>query len=125
MCVCIILIFLLWKYSLFVFADETTRGLEYGIKESVIKDFVLELLTKWKVIENYKERAYDAVSFQYTYWPDPTNDTARSQGFIDVSILYPHVALMCLTNLDVNWPVLRIGFQVVCYCILLGILCHD
>lgn len=67
------------------FSDESVRGLEGGIFPEVFKEFVLEVLTDWKVIDVYRERVYESIEFQYTYWPAPENKTARGQEFVNVS----------------------------------------
>ena len=51
---------------------------------SELQDFIRQLLTDWNVQDVYIDRTIDAVEFQYTYWPDPENRTARQQEFIHV-----------------------------------------
>ena len=46
---------------------------------------MLTMLRDWEIEEMYVERAWEAIEFQYTYWPDPENRTARTQEFIHVS----------------------------------------
>ncbi|ELU03558.1 hypothetical protein CAPTEDRAFT_225804 [Capitella teleta] len=65
-------------------ANESVRGLEGGIFPEVFKEFVLEVLTDWKVIDVYRERVYESIEFQYTYWPAPENKTARGQEFVNM-----------------------------------------
>ena len=50
------------------------------------KSYVQRLVEDWLVQEDYRSRAYEAIEFQYTYWPDPENSSARTQEFINVSI---------------------------------------
>ena len=54
---------------------------------SELQDFIRQLLTDWNVQDMYIDRTIDAVEFQYTYWPDPENRTARQQEFIHVSVV--------------------------------------
>lgn len=67
--------------------DASVKGLEGGIFTDTFKSFVINLTTDWKVIDVYRERAYEAIEFQYTYWPAPENRTARAQEFINVSTM--------------------------------------
>jgi len=46
----------------------------------------MKLMSDWRIIDVYQERAAEAIGFQYTYWPDPDNRTARGQEFINVCI---------------------------------------
>jgi len=46
----------------------------------------MKLMNDWRIIDVYQERAAEAIEFQYTYWPDPDNRTARGQEFINVCI---------------------------------------
>ena len=55
-----------------------------GLFRVELRDFIERLLTDWQIQEVHKQRALDAVEFQYTHWPDPENNTARSQEFINV-----------------------------------------
>ena len=48
--------------------------------------FLMKLMSDWQIIDVYQRRAAEAVEFQYTYWPDPDNRTARGQEFINVCI---------------------------------------
>ena len=50
------------------------------------ENFMTKQLRDWKVMDRYWQRAYEAVEFQYTYWPDPKNRTARAQEFINVNL---------------------------------------
>lgn len=44
------------------------------------------MMSDWRIIDVYQKRAAEAIEFQYTYWPDPDNRTARGQEFINVCI---------------------------------------
>jgi len=46
----------------------------------------MKLMQDWKIIDVYQQRGAEAIEFQYTYWPDPDNRTARGQEFINVSV---------------------------------------
>jgi len=46
----------------------------------------MKLMSDWQIIDVYQKRGAEAVEFQYTYWPDPDNRTARGQEFINVCI---------------------------------------
>jgi hypothetical protein len=70
--------------------DKSVPGLEGGIFSEKFREFVLEVLTDWKVIDVYRERVAEAIEFQYTYWPAPENKTARGQEFINVNITRFH-----------------------------------
>lgn len=61
------------------------NGLQKGLSTSEFRKYLDDLMVRWKVIDVYRERARDAVEFQYTHWPDPTNATARGQEFLNVS----------------------------------------
>ena len=40
--------------------------------------------SRWKIIDVYRDRARDAIEFQYTHWADPTNSSARGMQYLDV-----------------------------------------
>lgn len=65
-------------------ANESVRDLKNGIDKERFKGFVDEVLEDWKVIDIYRARAFEAMEFQYTYWPDPDNTSARGQEFINM-----------------------------------------
>lgn len=67
-------------------SDNTIEGLRGGISTDAFGQFLMDLMLDWKIIDVYRERAAEAIEFQYTYWPDPDNRTARGQEFINVSI---------------------------------------
>lgn len=73
--------------SLCFVADESQPNLHRGMYRSELQDFIRQLLTDWNVQDMYIDRTIDAVEFQYTYWPDPENRTARQQEFIHVSVV--------------------------------------
>jgi len=73
--------------------DRTIHGLRGGISTERFSQFLMDLMLDWKIIDVYRERASEAIEFQYTYWPDPDNRTARGQEFINVCI-----AVLCLTS---------------------------
>ena len=68
-----------------MFSDDSIHGLCSGMVPKTFEDFFRQLLLDWRLRDLYRERAYDALEFQYTYWPEPDNITARSQEFINVS----------------------------------------
>jgi len=83
-------------YWLFDATDNTIKGLRGGISTKRFGDFLMDLMRDWQIIDVYRQRAAEAIEFQYTFWPDPDNRTARGQEFINV----------CITALrDINWPV--------------------
>ena len=47
--------------------------------------YVNGLLRDWNIQPDWRERVMEAIEFQYTYWPEPDNRTARGQEFINVS----------------------------------------
>ena len=47
--------------------------------------FIDDYLETHNVAAWNRERAREAVLFQYTYWPDTLNKSATTQQFIDVS----------------------------------------
>ncbi|KAI0239442.1 Neuroligin-4, X-linked [Lamellibrachia satsuma] len=65
-------------------ANDTLRGLENGMLGETFKTYVSRMIDDWLVQEDYKSRAYEAIEFQYTYWPDPENSSARTQEFINM-----------------------------------------
>lgn len=65
--------------------DDSTHGLCGGMFPSTFENFFRDLLRDWRIRDLYDNRAYEALEFQYTWWPDPENITARSQEFINVS----------------------------------------
>ena len=65
-------------------SDRTIEGLRGGISTQAFGKFLMKLMNDWKIIDVYQERAAEAIEFQYTYWPDPDNRTARGQEFINV-----------------------------------------
>lgn len=73
-------------YAVFLFVDETVRGLGAGIFEQTFQHYVTQMLKDLRVIEYYQPRVMDAVIFQYTYWAEPQNRSARTQEFINVSV---------------------------------------
>ena len=70
---------------MFCSPDASVKGLEGGIFPETFKEFVIQMLEDWKIIDVYRVRAFEAIEFQYTFWPDPDNRTARGQEFINVS----------------------------------------
>jgi hypothetical protein len=66
------------------FADSTVHGLGGGISTKTFQLFLLKMMEDWQIIDVYRDRAAEAIEFQYTYWPDPDNRTARGQEFINV-----------------------------------------
>ena len=66
--------------------DSVNFASDGGLLRDSFRAFVLELMKNWLIIDVYQERALDAIEFQYTFWPDPENRTARGQEFINVSI---------------------------------------
>jgi len=66
--------------------DRTIEGLRGGVSTKVFGQFLMNLMQDWRIIDVYQERAAEAIEFQYTYWPDPDNRTARGQEFINVCI---------------------------------------
>jgi len=71
---------------LYVITDNTIEGLRGGISTEVFERFLMNLMKDWKIIDVYRQRAAEAIEFQYTFWPDPDNRTARGQEFINVHI---------------------------------------
>jgi len=69
-----------------VTTDRTVEGLRGGISTEVFGQFLMKLMSDWQIIDVYQRRAAEAIEFQYTYWPDPDNRTARGQEFINVCI---------------------------------------
>ena len=67
-------------------SDNTIEGLRGGISTGAFGHFLMNLMLDWKIIDVYRQRAAEAIEFQYTYWPDPENRTARGQEFINVGI---------------------------------------
>jgi len=67
-------------------ADNTIEGLRGGISTEAFERFLMKLMNDWRIIDVYQQRAAEAIEFQYTYWPDPDNRTARGQEFINVCI---------------------------------------
>ena len=67
-------------------SDRTVEGLRGGISTDAFERFLMNLMKDWKIIDVYRQRAAEAIEFQYTYWPDPDNRTARGQEFINVGI---------------------------------------
>lgn len=63
-------------------ANRTVPGLNGGISTENFQKFLLNLTLDWQIIDVYRERAVEAIEFQYTFWPDPDNRTARGQEFI-------------------------------------------
>ena len=59
-------------------------NLQRGLYRQELQEFIAQLLRDWNVQEMYIERVTEAVEFQYTFWPDPENNTARQQEFIHV-----------------------------------------
>ena len=64
-----------------------------GISREDFEAYVVGMLRDWEIEEMYVERAWEAIEFQYTYWPDPENRTARTQQFIHVSRLHTDYTL--------------------------------
>ena len=50
-----------------------------------LRNFISRTLAEWQIQTQLRDRALDAVEFQYTWWADPENNTARGQEFINVS----------------------------------------
>ena len=71
-------------------------GLEEGLLDTTFEDYLREMLTDWKILEDYFQRVLEAITFQYTYWPAPSNRTARSQEFINVGIKKYNNAYLCI-----------------------------
>ena len=65
-------------------ADDTVRGLQGGMLPQTFQTYVKRMISDWLIQDVYQDRAYEAIEFQYTYWPDPENGTARTQEFINV-----------------------------------------
>ena len=84
-----------------MFLDESRHNLAGGLHQAVFEDYILQLLNAWGIMDIYKMRAMEAIEFQYTYWADPSNNTARVLQFIDVSsshlrsVTYVKSAIMC------------------------------
>lgn len=53
--------------------------------EGDFKEFLNEMLIKWKTLDIYRARVQESIEFQYTWWPNPENTTARAQEFIRVN----------------------------------------
>ena len=68
--------------------DESLKNLGAGLFPETFNSFIMQMLKDWLIIDDWRERAASAVEFQYSYWPDPNNLTARTQMFIDVSPLF-------------------------------------
>ena len=66
------------------FADASVIGLCEGMFPQTFRNFTKQMMLDWRLEDLYRDRAYDALEFQYTYWADPENITARSQEFINV-----------------------------------------
>ena len=60
-------------------------GLGSGLSADKFRSFMTDQLSSWHIRDLYSDRAYESLEFQYTYWPDPGNSSARAQMFIDVS----------------------------------------
>ena len=67
-----------------LFLDESYPRLSGGISREDFQDFIRKFLQDWDIQDVYIDRTVEAVEFQYTYWPDPENRTARQQEFINV-----------------------------------------
>lgn len=65
-------------------ANRTAGGLQGGISINQFRDFLDELVLKWKIIDVYRDRARDAIEFQYTHWADPSNTSARGMQYLDM-----------------------------------------
>lgn len=65
-------------------ANRTVEGLIGGISTDAFERFLMNMMKDWKIIDVYRQRAAEAIEFQYTYWPDPDNRTARGQEFINM-----------------------------------------
>ena len=70
---------------IFWISDESYPNLSGGISREDFQDFIKSFLQDWNIQDVYIDRTVEAVEFQYTYWPDPENRTARQQEFIHVS----------------------------------------
>jgi hypothetical protein len=73
-------------------------GAARGMLSSDMRSFIDRLVEEWGIQEMYKMRASEAIEFQYTYWPEPENRSARTQQFVDVwfnlySLLFPQTKL--------------------------------
>ena len=68
--------------------DSSVNGLCEGLFPQEFQRFMKETMNSWQLEDIYRDRAYDAIEFQYTYWAEPENFTARSQEFINVSIFW-------------------------------------
>ena len=66
-------------------ADNSFPNLHRGVVRSEMRNFITRMLNEWQIQEQLRERALDAVEFQYTHWADPENNTARGQEYINVS----------------------------------------
>ena len=81
-------------------------GLCAGMFGNTFRNFVSQMLKDWRIQELWQQRAMEALEFQYTYWPDPENQTARAQEFINVSgwmgICQGHSCLNAKMNLPTN-----------------------
>lgn len=64
-------------------ANASVVGLCEGMFPQRFREFMRQTMSDWRLEDIYKDRAFDAVEFQYTYWTEPENITARSQEFIN------------------------------------------
>lgn len=67
-------------------ADESQPNLYRGMYREELQEFIRQLLADWNIQDMFLDRTIEAVEFQYTYWPDPENRTARQQEFIHVRV---------------------------------------
>jgi len=81
-----------------LFEDRSVLGLNGGISTLTFQKFLLKMMVDWQIIDVYQDRAAEAIEFQYTYWPDPDNRTARGQEFINVCCLL--VAVVFLNQVE-------------------------
>ena len=85
-------------YVLLFLPDETFPGLEKGMAREEFETFVENMLRDWNIQPQFRERVMEAIEFQYTYWPEPDNRTARAQMFIDVSMVKLLVLLLSVVT---------------------------
>ena len=71
--------------------DRTSPGIKRGMLKGEFRQKIDEFLRDLRVLHHYHSRVADAVEFQYTWWPDPSNNSARTQEYINVSCM-----TMCL-----------------------------
>ena len=77
-------------------SDESFPGLEKGMAREEFETFVNNMLRNWNIQPQWRERVQEAIEFQYTYWPEPDNMTARGQMFIDVSSPEKHCSVVTI-----------------------------